>query len=127
MKDSKHCFGCRIDLSPHMMRYHLENDHMIVPCQFCTGPLLRMGLSRSPLDRAQFCSSACMNEAEERGLCIGCSIPPDTTFRHGACARCRRYGHYRIPAITEVTDQLRAIRRARLLPLPYQRRERRPA
>lgn len=124
MKDFRHCYRCKMDFSPRMMEHHLEHNHLILRCQRCAAPLLRMGLTRSPIDRAQFCSSECLAEADRRGLCIGCGAVPNSPFRFGACLECRRHGHYIIPAITAVADQLKAIRRARYLPRPYQRRER---
>lgn len=127
MKDWRHCYRCNLDFSPKMMDHHLEYNHLICRCQLCSAPMLRMGLSRSPVDRAQFCSSECMATAEQLRLCIGCCAIPNAKFMHGACADCRQYGHYVIPAITAVADQLKAIRRARYLPRPYQRRERLPA
>lgn len=127
MKDFRHCYRCKMDFSPRMMDHHLAHNHLILRCQVCAAPMLRMGVTRSPLARAQFCSSECFGEAERRGLCVGCSAAPNGAFRLGACPACRRYGHYVIPAITAVADQLKAIRRARYLPRPYQRRERLPA
>jgi hypothetical protein len=122
MKTLEHCLPCNLDFSPRMLRFHLEGKHLILRCQVCRRLIWRLGLARTKLLRAQFCSPECLAEAERRKLCLGCSRAPDATFRHDACKRCRGRGYGVIREIVTVNEELRAIRRARVLPLPYQRR-----
>jgi hypothetical protein len=124
MKDSKHCFRCGLDFSPPMMAFHLKHEHLTLKCGLCRSIIPRLGFTRSGLIRAQFCSRTCMNEAELRGLCKRCSKEPSGSFERGTCRPCRRDLWHRERTLHSIRQELLGMEESRVLPLPYQRRNR---
>lgn len=118
-----HCAPCGLEFTPRMMAFHTSWGHLVLKCQLCQSPVLRLGLRRNCDARAQYCSAFCLAKAESRGLCRVCSKDPDNSFRQRVCRTCRHLSRSTVLEIREVNGALSAIERARFLPRHYERRD----
>lgn len=124
LEPTEHCSQCRISLSQRMMAFHIAHSHLVLRCQLCASLVQRLGISRDPAIRGQYCSLSCKEQAEERALCVACSREPDGTFKNATCLRCRRSFVSVRDQLGQVAGVLSAIDRAQVLPLAYQRLKR---